>query len=450
MANITFGGLASGMDTGAIVSELMNLERQPLERLEREKSYLNNRLDAFKKFDTKLDELKSFFEDFDTSEDVRSFTATAASEEFFTISAGSTAVGGSFQVEVQNLAQVQKDVSAGYASKSSADFTAGTITINGTDITVEANDSLSDIADKINDANTGDSATGISASIINDGTAEGYRIVLTGKDAETTFTASVSGVSSGGTALTFANTQSAELASIVVDGITITSKNNTIADAIPGASISLLKENEAGISTTVAVETDNAGIKDKINEFVSKYNGILSYIDEQKDADWGRDNGFQGVRRKLQNLLVTNIGGSGNLNYLVDIGIETDQYTGKISVNDATLDDLIDNDLESLEGLFLGEDGVDGISTLFKSYLEGATDNSNGILAAKEKSTDMGVRNLDNNIQRMEMRLEKREELLNAQFAAMEQLVSGMNSTASYIAQQMTMLAGITPGASNG
>ena len=62
----------------------------------------------------------------------------------------------------------------------------------------------------------------------------------------------------------------------------------------------------------------------------------------------------------------------------------------------------------------------------------------------------MGVRNLENNIQRMEMRLEKREELLNAQFAAMEQLVSGMNSTASYLAQQMTMLAGITPGASNG
>jgi flagellar hook-associated protein 2 len=108
MANITFGGLASGMDTGAIVSELMNLERQPLERLEREKSYLNNRLDAFKKFDTKLDELKSFFEDFDTSEDVRSFTATAASEEFFTISAGSTAVGGSFRLKSKILLKYKK------------------------------------------------------------------------------------------------------------------------------------------------------------------------------------------------------------------------------------------------------------------------------------------------------------------------------------------------------
>lgn len=447
MANITFGGLATGMDTGSIVSELMKIERQPLERLEREKSYLNNRLDAFKSFDTKLDELQSFFKDFDSSSDLRAFTATAATEEFFTLSASSSAVGGSFQVEVQNLAQVQKDVSVGYADKNAEDFTAGTITINGTDITVEANDSLADIAEKINSANTGDSATGVSASIINDGSTNGYRIVLTGKDAETTFTATASGVSSGGTALTFANTQPAELATIVVDGITITNKNNTFTEAIPGVTLSLMKENDPGVATNISVETNNQGIKDKINGFVEKYNDILQFIEDQSDADWGRDSGFQGVRRSLQNLLVTNTGVSGQMKYLVDIGIETDQLTGKISVDETKLDELITDNLDDIENLFLGEDGIDGISTLFSNYLDGITDSTNGLLAAKEKSTEMGVRSLDTNIERMELRLEQRERMLNAQFAAMEQLVSGMNSTASYLSQQMNMLAGITPGA---
>jgi flagellar hook-associated protein 2 len=431
MANITFGGLASGMDTGAIVSELMKIERQPLDRLEREKSYLNNRLDAFKKFDTKLDDLYSFFKDFDSPSELRSFTATPATEEFFTVSAGSSSVAGSFQVEVQNLAQVQKDVGIGYADKSVGDFTAGTITINGTDIAIETNDSLADIAEKINTANTGDTPTGVSASIINDGSANGYRIVLTGKDAETTFTATSSGVSSGGTALSFANTQPAELASIVVDGITITNKNNTFTEAIPGVTLSLMKENDPGISTNISVETDNQGIKDKINEFVKKYNDVLSFIDDQKDADWGKDQGFQRVRRSMQNLLVSNTGVSGSFKYLVDIGIETDQFTGKISINESNLDDIITDNLEDLESLFLGEEGIDGVSTLFKNYLEGATDGSNGILASKEASTDRSLRTLDNNMARMEARLEQREKMLNAQFSAMEQLVSGMNSTAS-------------------
>jgi flagellar hook-associated protein 2 len=445
MAGITFGGLASGMDTGAIVSELMKLERQPLERLEREKAYLTNRLKAFKDFDSKLGSLNSFFKDIDTSAEFRSFKATAATEDYFTISAGSSAVAGSFQVEVQNLAQVKKDVSVGYADKYSEDFTAGTISINGTDISVETNDSLIEIAEKINSANSGDTATGVSASIINDGTSNGYRIVLTGQDADTDFTATVSGVSSGATALSFSNTQPAELASIVVDGITITSKNNTFTEAIQGVTLSLLKENEAGVNTNISVATDNAGIKEKINKFVSAFNDILSYIDKQKDADWGRDSGFKGVKRSLQNLLVTNIGGSGNLNYLVDIGIKTDRYTGKISIDESKLDELIDDDLEGLESLFLGEEGVDGIATLFKNYLDGATDKGNGLLAAKQKSTDMGTRSLDNNISRMELRLEQREKMLNAQFSAMEQLVSGMNSTAAYLSQQMTMLNSITP-----
>lgn len=447
MANITFGGLATGMDTGAIVSELMKLERQPLERLEREKSYLNNRLDAFKDFDAKLEEFYDFFKNFDSTDEIRSFSASAASEEFFTLSADSTSVAGSFQVEVQNLAQVQKDVGVGYADKSAGTFSAGTITINSTDITIDANDSLSAIATKINNANTGDSATGVSASIINDGSANGYRLVLTGEDAETTFSATVSGVSSGGTALSFSNTQPAELASIVVDGITITNKNNTFTEAIPGVTLSLLKENDVGATTSVAVDTNTQGIKDKVNEFVEKYNAILSYIDEQEDADWGRDMGFQGVKRSLQNLLVTNTGVSGDLKYLVDLGIETDQYTGKISIDSSQLDDAINENLDDLENLFLGEDGIDGISTLFKNYLDGVTDSTNGILAAKQKSTDIGIKSLDSNIERMELRLEKREEMLNAQFAAMEQLVSGMNSTASYLSQQMNMLAGITPGA---
>ena len=54
---IQFGGLATGLDTSSIIDQLMNIERQPLARLEADKTSLNNRLKAFTELDTRL---KSF------------------------------------------------------------------------------------------------------------------------------------------------------------------------------------------------------------------------------------------------------------------------------------------------------------------------------------------------------------------------------------------------------
>ena len=51
---IQFGGLATGLDTSSIIDQLMNIERQPLTRLEADKTWLNNRLKAFTELDTRL------------------------------------------------------------------------------------------------------------------------------------------------------------------------------------------------------------------------------------------------------------------------------------------------------------------------------------------------------------------------------------------------------------
>ncbi len=226
MASITFGGLASGLDTDSIITAIMNVEKRPLTKLENDKSFFNTRLKAFADFNTKLKSLETAFKDLSSADKFRSFTAKAASEEFFSLKASSTAKAGTFNIEVVNLAQVQKTAGVGYASTTSA-FSAGTIDINGTSIAVTADDTLGSIVDKINAANTGDTATGVAASLINDGTTNGYRMVLTGKDASTTFTATASGVAADGQSLTFTTPQMAQQATVLIDGITIVSNNNT-------------------------------------------------------------------------------------------------------------------------------------------------------------------------------------------------------------------------------
>ncbi len=440
MASITFGGLASGIDSEAIINALMDVERKPIDRLENDKAYLNTRLQAYSDFDGKLKNLLSSFEDLDTSKEFRSYSATAASEEYFTVDAESTADPGSYNIEVVNLAQVQKDVSVGYASASDGVFSAGTIDINGTTIDIADGDALGTIVDKINAANTGDAATGVSAALIDDGTDAGYRIVLTGENASTDFTVSVDGVSDGTTDLSFSNTQTAQQATVNIDGITIVSDNNTLTDAIPGVTIDLLKPNTPGETTRLAVDVDKEGIKSKVDAFVSAYNDIITFISDQKDTSWGAENGLQGTKRRLQTLLTTPTGGDGAFQTLVDIGIKTNKDDGTISLDSTRFNDALTRDLDSVEKLFIGDDTSEGIATKFTNYLDGITDSVDGLYATRKSSTERSVKNIDNNIESIERRLEMRERTLRAQYESLELLMSSMNSTSSYLDQQFSSL----------
>lgn len=439
--SITFGGLATGLDTESIVSTLMEIERQPLTRLESDKEYLASRLEAFSTFQTKLTALESAAEAMNSTEDLGSYSVTAGSNTYFSTSVSSTteASAGDFHVEVVSLAQVQKDVSGGYSDRSTGIFSGGSITINGTtEITIANNSSLNDIKSAINAANDSDE-TGVSASIITDGS--NYRLVLTGTDANTSFSLSTSGITDGTTALGFSNTQAAQSAEIIVDGITITSSSNSFENAIPGITIDLLKENEAGESTSVAVATDYTGIKNKLQAFATAYNSIIDFFSDQQDADWGHDPSFRLVKSKLQGLLVSNVGGNGTYNHLIDLGFESDSKTGKLSIDTDKLTDALSEGYSDVEFLLLGDDSTTGILDQFTSYLDNWTDSYDGLYAAKKSSYDTSVRSLDATIQRMELRLEQREKTLNTQFAAMEELVSSLNTTSTYISNQLSNLS---------
>lgn len=98
-------------------------------------------------------------------------------------------MAGNYQVEVVDLAQVQKSVSLGVADKTASNFGLGTFTLtvgenDPIDITIDAsNNSLEGIMAAINEADTG-----VTASIINDGTDSPYRLVLTGENVADGFT----------------------------------------------------------------------------------------------------------------------------------------------------------------------------------------------------------------------------------------------------------------------
>src|SRR6056297_2280181 len=133
MSAINFTGLASGLDTDSIIKGLMEVEKQPLTRLEADRQYFENRLDAFQVFDQKLCALNSAVDALDLNSDLRESEVMLSSEE--AVSASVTAApAGTYEVAVEQLAQVQKSVSSSaYASRTEAVFGTGEITLTAGD-----------------------------------------------------------------------------------------------------------------------------------------------------------------------------------------------------------------------------------------------------------------------------------------------------------------------------
>lgn len=436
--SITFGGLATGLDTGSIIEALMGIERQPIDRLEKDKAYYNSRLQAFSTLDGKLKSFLEKAEAIDSVLELNSPAVQSSSEEFLSATVGGSAQLGSYQVSVESLAQQQKDVSQGYTDKEAASFGTGTLslTVGGTANSIiidSSNNSLEGIAQAINDADLG-----VSAAIINDGTAAPYRLVLTGDSVADSFTLDASGLTGGTEAVpTMANTQLAQQAHIIVDGIDIYSDSNSVDSSIPGLSIELLKA-EVGTKTTLNVSSDKGATETKIKAFVDGYNDIIKFFTAQKDADWGNDSAFRAIKGRLQGLLVSQQG-SDTYSSLSQLGFET-QRDGTINLNSSILNDALTDDYEAVIGLFAGVDGAEGISAKFASYLDEVTDYADGIYAIRKDGTDSNLRRIDRRIDSLEARMEQKEKTMRAQFTAMENLVSGLNAQGGYLLQQLSSM----------
>ena len=449
---IQFGGLATGLDTSSIIDQLMELERRPLSLLEKDKTWLNSRLQAFTELDTKLKSFADGIRELGDANTLLQRSIRQSSDALLTARVDSNAqAGASYQVEVVSLAQVQKSVSAGVASKTDAVFGTGamSLTLDGTStaITIGAGDnSLTGIMNAINTADLG-----VRASIINDGSATPFRLVLTGNDPAKSFTLDASSLTGGTVALDLGEpVQQATRAHIRVDTIDIYSDSNTLTEAIPGVTLDLTRA-EVGTLTSLNVGIDRDSIKATIEAFAKGYNEVVGFITSQsamngaKGGVLGGDSGIGTIKRRLQTMLTQPLGNSGVFTALSQLGFET-RKDGTLKVNEKTLNAAIDGNLDSVVSLLAGENGVDGIAGQFQDYLDTLTDSVSGLLKGRKDSIDSNLRRLDTRITSMEMRLEKRQQMLERQFSAMESLISGLNAQSSYLSQQMTAITNMMSG----
>ncbi len=297
---LSFGSPTSGagFDVSATVSQIVG-------HLKNVETPWKNQLTSLQSQDTELSTLGTLFSKL--SSDLSSLTdftgvmaqKTGASSDTSVLeltAASTSAIAGTHSVIVNNLAQT----SSGYLDEiaNSSDQLSGTfsISVNGNtqqfDLSQLSNPTLSGLVSAINS-----SGVGVSASILTD--AAGSRLSLvsgtSGLDGQMTVTsaiadaAAVSGTNPNG-ALNYNSTVDAKNASLVVDGVPLSSATNIVSNLIPGVTFQMLSAsptdsngNKVGIQ--VVIGNDNASVESTINTMVTDYNSLISAINGQQGND---------------------------------------------------------------------------------------------------------------------------------------------------------------------
>lgn len=462
LTGLSFSGISSGIDTQSIISQLLLLEQAPIQRLQARQAQLSSKLGLMSSFRAKLGSLSSSIGALAMPSAFKSVSATSSDSSVASITAGTSAALGVYDLSVFKLAQAHKIASAGQASATEALGLTGEIIVNGRVLTIEAGDSLRAVANKINGASIGVTANVIeggegnaflsltsasqgasgriqladfSGSVLSDlglvdtsesigpsfafgsstepvGNLLGFTtspsgsFALNGVSISVDFatdslediaslinasgsgaSATVESVSIGGVSkkqLSLSGVSShtdadnllhaigvvqngsenelvaAQDAEYKLDGVTLTSSSNTISGVIAGTTISLLKASPTGAQTTLSVERDTGEIRDKVNEFVTQFNGLIDFVRSNTsfDKDSFETGGLFGdpavarVESLVSNVIFTQLQGNGGLlKSLGDMGITLDS-DGRLEVDEAKLDSLLESNLDGLSNVF--------------------------------------------------------------------------------------------------
>jgi flagellar hook-associated protein 2 len=436
-SSINASSFSSGLDVVSLVSQLVASERAaPDARLNAAQSKAQTRLSAMGVLKSALSNLQTTAKSLVGGGAVATPAVKSSREDLFTASAAAGAARGSFAVEVVSLAQATKLVSAPMASADTilgagdVDITVGSesfkVTLGST------GNSLGALRDAINNATDN---PGVTASLVTE--SGGVRLLLTGNQ-----TGASQAVSVSSPLISLSQTQGAADAHVKVEGFDVYSASNTVTGALDGVTLNLVKA-EPGTTGTLALTTDNSAASKAVQDFVTKYNQVLTTINNLTKYDPATKTAStltgDSTARQAANELRAVMGGSapgGSVSYLSQLGIKTGS-DGLLTVDSAKLGEAIAKDASSIARMFGGEEGyASKISKNIDAMLaEGAgIDAQTDTLQARLKDIGSQKEALDRRMTQVQARY-------TAQFTALDTLMTRMSTTSNYLTQQLAALA---------
>ncbi|MGY1601094.1 flagellar filament capping protein FliD [Geodermatophilus sp. SYSU D00815] len=452
MATASISGLISGLDTATLVSQLMQLEAQPQTLLKSKLADTQDDAAAYRDINTKFDALRTAAEALGKAATWSAAKASSSSAGVVA-TASATATSGSLLFDVKELAASHSVLST--ATWANATDAAGlgsplTLTKNGTTTSIALKDgaTLNDAVTAINAANAGVSAAAVK-------TTTGYRLQLTSttSGAGSTFTVAPS----GGTTSAFpVLTQGADARIHVgpaTGGYDAVSSTNTFGELMPGTSVTV---NQTG-TATVTVTSDPDAVAAAVQNLVTAANNALSTVAEHTDSSSGStavlkgDTVLQSLTGKVLDAVAYAVGADGSaatagLQLTKDgqIAFDKTAFVAKLKSDPALVQRLVDGraaaDPDGVAGNSDDVTAVPGVAQRLLAVAKAATDSTTGTLTLLAKSEDSLAEDIQDQIEAWNLRLEKRQATLTAQFTAMETVLSTLQSQSSWLSAQLSSL----------
>jgi flagellar hook-associated protein 2 len=478
MSGLSVPGIGSGLDINSLVERLMAVERQPLTALATKKGMIESKISALGQIRSSLDALKTAAQRMTTQDKLLTLKTTVADTSIATVSTSNSATPASFSLEVEQLASAQKLSSPEFASASSSlgnaagsvtiefgTYSAGVYTLNpdraAFTVNVEAAKMTPEgIRDAINQANKE-----VSASLVNSGTGvmlvltnaktganQHMRLTVSDPDGNNTDNAGLSQLAynpaaSVGNGKNMSERVAAQDARVKIDGISITSRTNTLDQSIAGLTISLLKTNDDS-PTTMTTTRDDSQVKTAVNSFITAYNNLNKLVRDLTKYDATKKeaailNGESTVRNVLSQVrgLLSRQYGSTSLTTLSELGITT-QSDGSIRLDATKFDSAFSSKRDAVVALFTQSTGGtegDGFAGTVEDLITSLTDN-NGLLDARTDGLNASLKNLNSKEDQIEARLSQIEQRYRTQFVTLDRNLNSLQSLSAYLQQQLASI----------
>jgi flagellar hook-associated protein 2 len=438
---ITVSGLASGIDSSSIISQLMAIEHRPIDLIQTRIDTMNKEKDSLTGINSDLLAFKSAVASLTKLSTWNAVTASSSNPGVLSATADQTASAGVFSFSVGQLAQVGSDISANRFADTNSTLIGSTslnITVGTTTTPVTVSGTLEQVRDQIN----GTAGLGAHAFILNDGDAAApYRLVIQSNASGAASDVSVAVTS--GTGLTgFSNLLQGQNATLTFGTQTMQSATNTFTGVIPGLTMTASATGSATITTASNTDT----IVSAMQAFVDSYNKMASDIKTATSFDgtsfatgplFGNSSVYnisQTLSMALSNPTSSN---PGAYQLLSQIGV-TMADDGTLSLDQSKLQSALAANPTAVKGLFTASDSV---GAALNTQLAFETDPFNGLIKYETDTLDQSIKDSNDSIDRLNVSLQAKQELLQSQFSAMESAISAMQAQSTAMTN---MLGGLS------
>lgn len=453
MATTTAVG-GSQIDVASLVTQLVAAERaKPEAQITRDTNRVTTQISALGTLMGSMASFRTSLSSLKTVDVFSTRSAVSSDTSKYTASASASAVPGSYNIEVEQLAKAQQLSSTAFPGGSTAVVGTGTLTLSvgqtNFSLSIDSsNSTLAGIRDAINSASDN---PGVRATLVQ-GT-DGSRLVLSSAQtgAANAITVAQSGGDGGLGQLTYSGSSpgnytvitAAQDAIIRIAGAQTTSVDNVVEGAIDGVTLTLLAETEDE-PVALTVGYDNTSVTSRINTFVNSYNALVTQIGKLRSYDSATrtagpmlgDSLLNSIESQLRRTISEAVPGqSASYQTLANIGITT-QSNGTLAIDNTKLQEALSTNFEAVGRLFGAEEGVG--AKLFSQVEERLK--SNGALDARSKNLVDQQRSIQKRKDDLDTRMATLQAGYMRQFTRLDTLLSQLQVTSSYMSQQIESL----------